>query len=312
MPPEAHPRDARAETVPVEATLNEIARGEASPAQARATLVRLLRHHTPHVLEDIYLALRASTWRTLDQRRRDAELRDWYDIASSCAAVLKRREPTLAAKLEVLHELLGESLAAGAVQESSLVLRRQHVAKAVYFLARHGDWAPRAALDRHLKLSQPNLTRVLNLMSGGGLIERRPDGKEAQFRLTRAGLDAAQQLAKEDAALPKLVCRPIIRQPDRSLSEVEQALVAVLRRSTSRNASNTKQGVKRASGSAVTSQRKGLVARSASFYRVQPSDMVAGDEPFSADKLRVSGGHVPGFPLRTLRKWDTKRETTHG
>jgi hypothetical protein len=107
----------------------------------------------------------------------------------------------LAERLTALHELLGESIALGETLDTTDVTRRQHVAEVLDFLSRHGGQANRSAIGAHLSLGQANLTRVLNVMSAGGLVERSTLGKEAVFTLSRGRLQThrARPRAKQRA-----------------------------------------------------------------------------------------------------------------
>ena len=176
---------------PQAAGLNTIARAEASSAQAREALLAVLGQPSPELLPDAYLALRAWVWKALDQRRRDPELREWDDLLCAAAALMAQHgQPALAERLTALHELLSESVAVSETLAAHDITRRQHVAEVLDFLASNGGQANRSAIGAHLSLGQANLTRVLNLMSTAGLIERTTLGKEAVFSLSRSGLDA--------------------------------------------------------------------------------------------------------------------------
>jgi hypothetical protein len=176
-----------------QATLNDIARADASPAQARQTLLAIFGQPTPDLLRDAYIALRAWTWKALDQRRRDAELRDWTDIIGAASSLMvKHGQPLLGQRLTALNELISESVAVGERHEVLDVTRRQHVAETLAFLAQNGGRTNRVAIGERLGLAQANLTRVLNLMLAAGLLERTTHGKEAIFALSRAGMDASK------------------------------------------------------------------------------------------------------------------------
>ena len=176
---------------PQAAGLNSIARAEASPAQARETLLAVLGQPSDELLQDAYLALRAFAWKALDQRRRDPELQEWDDLLCAAATLMAQHgQPALAERLTALHELLSESVAVSETLAAQDITRRQHVAEVLDFLASNGGQANRSAIGAHLSLGQANLTRVLNLMSAAGLIERTTLGKEAVFSLSRRGLDA--------------------------------------------------------------------------------------------------------------------------
>jgi predicted transcriptional regulator len=176
---------------PQVAGLNSIARAEASAAQARETLLAVLGQPSEELLQDAYLALRAFAWKALDQRRRDPELREWDDLLCAAASLMAQHgQPALAERLTALHELLGESVAVSETLAAQDITRRQHVVEVLDFLASNGGQANRSAIGAQLSLGQANLTRVLNLLSAAGLIERTTLGKEAGFNLSRNGLDA--------------------------------------------------------------------------------------------------------------------------
>ncbi len=175
---------------PQAAGLNTIARAEASSAQAREALLAVFGQPSPELLQDAYLALRAWAWKALDQRRRDPELREWDDILCAAASLMAQNgQPALAERLAALHELISESIAVGETLAAHDITRRQHVAEVLDFLASNGGQASRGAIGAHISLGQANLTRVLNLMTAAGLIERSMLGREALFRLSRTGLE---------------------------------------------------------------------------------------------------------------------------
>src|SRR3954470_4854652 len=176
---------------PQAASLNTIARAEASPARAREVLLAIFGQASPELLQDAYLALRAWAWKALDQRRRDPELREWDDLLCAAAALMaQHRQPARAERLTALHELLSESVAVSETLAAQDITRRQHVAEVLDFLASKGGQPNRSAIGAQLSLGQANLPRVLNLMLAAGLIERTTLGKEAVLSLSRTGLDA--------------------------------------------------------------------------------------------------------------------------
>ncbi len=182
---------------PQAAGLNTIARAEASPAQAREALLAVFGQPSPELLQDAYLALRAWAWKALDQRRRDPELREWDDILCAAASLMAQHgQPALAERLTALHELVSESIAVGETLAAHDITGRQHVAEVLNFLASNGGQANRGAIGAHISLGQANLTRVLNLMTAAGLIERSMLGREAVFRLSRSGLEVPRARLK--------------------------------------------------------------------------------------------------------------------
>jgi DNA-binding MarR family transcriptional regulator len=177
-------------------SLNGIASADASPAQAREVLLSIFGQPTPDLLRDVYLALRAWVWKALDQRRRDSDLRAWNDSLGAASTLMAQHgQPSLGERITALHELLSESIGVGETLGAVDVTQRQHVAEVLDFLAASGGQANRSAIGERLGLGQANLTRVLNLMSMAGLVERSRLGKEAIFALSRAGRDARRTRA---------------------------------------------------------------------------------------------------------------------
>ena len=175
--------------------LDDIALGDASPAEARAALSEALKQPTPKTLQRIYTALRAWTWKALDGHRRDSDLREWFDILKRTGAYLAEGHQAYAQRLQVLHELVYESISVAEARPVDKVLSRQHVKNvlALLYAAPQGR-LNRMQIGKQLGLRQANLTRILNLVSSAGLIERSSWGKHAIFQLTRPGSDAAAAL----------------------------------------------------------------------------------------------------------------------
>ena len=170
-------------------SLNLIARGEATPSEARAALVAVFDEPTPELMEDAYLALRAWVWKALDGRQRDSELREWADILDAASALLTEHgQAALAERLTALHELIGESVAVATALATTDVTRLRQVDGALTFLATQEGWAARDTLGAHLGLDRLGLTQVLNVMSIDGLVERHGVGDMAVLRLARGGL----------------------------------------------------------------------------------------------------------------------------
>ena len=178
-----------------DATLDDIALGDVGPAQARVALSKAFGDKDPKAAGRAYAVLRAWVWKALDGRRRDAELREWFDVLKRAAAFLRTRDVALAERVAVLHELIHESIVVAERLPMKAVLQRRHVRDvlAMLVLAPVGR-LDRAEVGRRLGLKQGNLTRVLNMVTEAGLAERTVHGKQAEFQLTRAGLDAASQL----------------------------------------------------------------------------------------------------------------------
>jgi hypothetical protein len=175
-------------------SLNDVARADASPAQAREALFAIFDQPNPVLVRDAYLALRAWVWKALDQRRRDPELRDWIDILDATSSLMKKHgQPSLGERITALRELISEAIAIGERIHVSDVAQRQHVRAALRFLAEQDGEVNRRTIGASLGLAKGDATRVLNQMLEASLIERTTIGNEAVFALSRAGLAAARR-----------------------------------------------------------------------------------------------------------------------
>jgi hypothetical protein len=194
-----------------DATLDDIALGDVGPAQARAALSKAFGGEDPKAAGRAYTALRAWVWKALDGRRRDAELREWFDVLKRAAAFLRTRDVALAERVAALHELIHESIVVSERLPMRAVLQRRHVRDVLAMLVvAPGGRLDRAEVGRRLGLKQGNLTRVLNMVTEAGLAERTVHGKQAEFQLTRAGLDAAAELGFRKPS-PKPAARTRVR-----------------------------------------------------------------------------------------------------
>ena len=178
-----------------ETTLSDIAAGEATPEQALAVLSEVLRRGEPTAAQQAYVSLRAWVWKALNARRRDPELRAWFDVLRRMAAFLKTRDAALAERVATLHELVQESIAVAERLPVDDVIRKRHVKDIIAMLiAAPGERLDRAVIGERTGLKQGNLTRVLNMVADAGLAERTAHGKHAEFQLTRGGRAAADQM----------------------------------------------------------------------------------------------------------------------
>jgi predicted transcriptional regulator len=174
--------------------LNDIALGHANSAQARAALGAALRDASPESVQAVYTALRAWVWKALNERRRDEELREWFDVLRRTGSFLKERYNAHAERIQALHELIYESISVSEVLPPQEALKRLYVREIIRLLSRvPSGQMSRRRIRRRLDLKEANLSRILNLMMASGLVDRTAHGKEALFRLTNLGADAAKQ-----------------------------------------------------------------------------------------------------------------------
>jgi len=140
-------------------------------------------------------ALRQWAWKALDRRRRDAELREWIDVLNRVEAFFVDRFATVAAKIELLSELIHESVAVTEMAEPQELLRRKHVSRILGALAaREGAWVQRTALMESLDIKPANMTRLMGLLLDMGWTEQLIDGREVRYRAAAEGLAQAQNL----------------------------------------------------------------------------------------------------------------------
>jgi len=195
--------------------LDAVQQGVATATQARTAIAAMLRNLDESVANTVYTALRAWVWKALDGRRRDAELREWYALLESVEGRLGARFREHANRIQVLYQLISESITVAETISAEQVLERDHVRAILRILAEAPDGtAERTAIRARLGLKQANLTRVLTLMALAGLIERQPEGRTALFRLTASGATAAAKLPPATVRTPP---RPTLpeRQEDR-------------------------------------------------------------------------------------------------
>lgn len=183
-------------------TLEDVGQAELTAAEALVPFKTALATLTSQTANDIYVALRSWLWKAINGRRRDDDLREWYSLMQRVAARVEQDHASIASKIEVLQDLLYETIGVSEMLPQEDVLRRKHVRDLLVHLSQSGNRLPREAIATLLSLRQANLTRVLNLALSTGLVERRAHGKQAWFELTREGLEAVRRLG------PVVVDRP--------------------------------------------------------------------------------------------------------
>lgn len=170
--------------------LAKIRGGDASLAEARA----ILEHATSDAARApaIYAALRAWTWKALRGRRQDGELSGWHRLLRAVAARLSMHDPALSERIETLGELVFETVRFADANPTDEVLARDHVREILDALrTAPGCEIARPELIRLFGLKQANLSRVLAIMEGSGLVERETRGRVVYVRLP-AGERAAR------------------------------------------------------------------------------------------------------------------------
>jgi predicted transcriptional regulator len=177
------------------AGLQEISLGQVGAAEARSIIGAALREPSPEFVQGAYTALRAWVWKALNERRRDEELREWFDILKRTASFLRERYAAHADRIQVLHELIYESISVSEILPAREVVKRLYVKETLRALSRASSkQMSRERIRNRLNLKEANLSRVLNLMTASGLIDRTTHGRQAFFRLTSLGTEAIERL----------------------------------------------------------------------------------------------------------------------
>lgn len=174
------------------ALLDEVRRGDATPAVATDILRRALRPEASATAH-LYAALRDLTWGLVASRGAAPDIPEWYDVVRHAAALSGRRgHGEVAIRLRTLAELLAQTGRFAERQPSDEILRRSHVADLLRCLDGEA-WTPRAELADRVGLADANLSRVLKLLLVEGLITRSASGRAAKFQLTPSGAEAARR-----------------------------------------------------------------------------------------------------------------------
>jgi predicted transcriptional regulator len=178
----------------LENALDQIGRGDATPAEATLTIRKALLSD-PSLAERVYAALRDVTWRTLTSRAFGTELQSWFEVFRHAAALAGKNAPGgIAEKLRACSDLIAQSARFADLQPLEEVLSRKHTVDILRVLASAEGPVKRAAILRTLGLAEANLSRVIGALSGRGLVERSASGKEANFELTDFGRQTVERL----------------------------------------------------------------------------------------------------------------------
>lgn len=186
-----------------ELAFTAIRQGDLSAAEAWKLLSPLMTTDDRAVASRVSDALRSWVWKALDRRRRDAGLREWIDLLNRVEGFLVDRFAAIAARIDVLVELLHESIAVADAANPEDLLKRKHVQSILVVLRRHEeDWLDRSVLMEELGLKPANTTRLMGQLVEAGWAEQAINGREALYRLSAEGLARARVLADDRKASP--------------------------------------------------------------------------------------------------------------
>ncbi|MDA9413876.1 hypothetical protein XI04_27230 [Bradyrhizobium sp. CCBAU 11430] len=183
-----------------DAALEKIESGEATANEARCVISEFLKEGSETSLERLYATLGAWVWNALESRRRDPELREWFDILRRTSATLKPRNAAYAERFRAFYDLLQMSINTSKLARPSEVMHRQHVIEILRLLRdTQSGQMEKAAIAKRLSLRDANLSRILRLMTNARFVERTTQGKFAHFALTRDGLLELERREKREA-----------------------------------------------------------------------------------------------------------------
>lgn len=171
----------------IDIALEDIAIGEADLAAASRTVAACLKQVDEDSAHELYGALRAWLWKTLEARRRDEELEGWLELFARVSSHLSTRWVTLATKLDGFAELLQASIMLASVSHRRDLMTRKHVREMLSTIYGAGGRLPRQSLVQSLGLKDANLTRVAAPLHDEGWIQREVVGREVFYRLTEKG-----------------------------------------------------------------------------------------------------------------------------
>ena len=179
--------------------LSDIRQGDVAASEAWRLLLPHVFTEDPTIASQVCGALRSWTWKSLDRRRRDTDLREWIDLLNRVEAFFVDRFGALAAKLELLAELIHESIAVAELARPDDLVRRKHVVSILTALANEGgEWIGRGDLMRDLRLKPANMTRLMTLLLDVGWVEQAIVGREATYRASAEGTARTRTATRAD------------------------------------------------------------------------------------------------------------------
>jgi DNA-binding MarR family transcriptional regulator len=180
--------------------LSLIALADIDLREARNAVAAALEEGSDLSARRVLTAFRSWVWKALDDRRRDEELRGWFDLYRKVNAALSRDFPIIAAQIQILYELIYESISVSEMRSTDEVMSKKHVVELLRYVKEcQGSICERDQAGRDLGLNQSNLTRVLNLATQGGLVEKSMNGRKVLLRLSRAGQERLASLDETSA-----------------------------------------------------------------------------------------------------------------
>lgn len=173
--------------------------GDALPDAARGAIRQLLADD-PRASRRVYAALARKIWSLLIERRFDPEIRDWHSLLNAVKAKVRSDDAAAAERITALADLLHESINLAEISPAREMAERPRARAVLEQLAQGSGFVRRRVLLQSLGIGSSNLTNVLTQLAAHSLVERRGNGKEAEFRLTRLGRELINGAASAVAA----------------------------------------------------------------------------------------------------------------
>lgn len=182
------------------AALERVALGDSFPDEALAAVQSAFRAGGRSGGDRVYASFRSWIWRALTQRLFDDQLESWREVIRRSAAMANKAERAdLSQRLQAICDLVDQSIQFSAEVRPDRMLGRRHIPELLLFLSRARSHVDRSQIQRELKLSDSNLSRLLSELVGVGWLERVSKGREAGFRLTERGRIFADTVLKARA-----------------------------------------------------------------------------------------------------------------
>jgi len=181
--------------------LDEIASGGLDASETLVRVRELLAADASKFGTSVYHSLLEVAWRIAGDREAWQNASSWLGVFGHASSILRERGlPELSWQISALGDLVERSARFAERQPLDEVLARRHVPQVMRLLAGNAGRMDRAALIRASGLGQSNLSRMLGILDGHGLLRRAQKGRETEISLTVAGKEVAANLTPTTAA----------------------------------------------------------------------------------------------------------------
>jgi DNA-binding MarR family transcriptional regulator len=180
---------------PRQGRLEAIALGEIGPAEAFPLVRELLAEDAPRFARRVYLALQDVVLRLVSDRLPGGEAAQWLDVCGRASVLMRQGgAEVISHRVEALGDMVERTSRFFEAQPMDEVLGRRHVPDVLRLLDANGGRTSRATVLAATGLGQSNLSRMLTMLEGHGLVRRSKSGREAEVALTEAGRTALANL----------------------------------------------------------------------------------------------------------------------